>query len=57
MKNKLRIPGVLVALALALAACGGGTAATTATTAATVTTMTETTDDRDDDGNVGRSHG
>jgi len=43
MKNKLRIPGVLVALALALAACGGGTAATTATTAATVTTMTETT--------------
>jgi uncharacterized surface protein with fasciclin (FAS1) repeats len=47
MKSHIRIYGLVVAVALVLAACGGGTTATTAastpTTAATPTTMTETT--------------
>lgn len=43
MKTKLRIPGMLVALALALAACGGGDAATTTNAPVTTEAMTETT--------------
>ncbi|CAN5328395.1 hypothetical protein BH18ACT5_BH18ACT5_16760 [soil metagenome] len=43
MKTKLRIPGMLVAPALALAACGGGDAATTTNAPVTTEAMTETT--------------